>query len=69
MRNEVNPSDISEEQRTTLTFLFEYEKRGPFLIARLGPDEPPTAVFGDWGYWETCRHCWLPLMGEHGKGL
>jgi hypothetical protein len=69
----MGPDDLSVRMTTTLAHIFEYNKvrhdGRVFIEARLGPDEPITAVFGDWGgdgngYWETCAHCYAPLMGR-----
>ncbi len=42
---------ISPRQAELFLAIFEFEQKGPFVICRLVPDGPPTAVF-------------LPLMGE-----
>lgn len=71
---EIQPDALTPDQAQKLVYIFVYETVGPFVIAREGPDETPTAVYGDWngdgdGYWETCSHCYLPIMERMGFKL
>lgn len=69
---EVRPDSLTRQMVETLTDLFEYELRGPFVVAR--QDDEVLGVFGDWngdgrGYWETCAHCYRPLMERAGETM
>lgn len=71
---EIGPNQLSPIQVARLLGIFTYEELGPFILLKDGPDEAPTAVWGDWngdgsGYWETCAHCFLPLMEKEGFKL
>lgn len=71
---ELGIKDLTPDQKEKLLYIFAYEELGPFVLARESPDEVPTAVYGDWNgdghpYWETCGHCYLPIMESKGFKL